>query len=189
MAQAETEFRARFSLLAANPSAVNEALAPYPETKTLRSYGADLIFTLPSMPVGLGGRYEKFFAQQSNSIGESAADWTRVSILINSRIVDEDYYLGPIATIGVSNQFRYTTTPTGSPSLEYKSDGNLSGTLAAEAGYKFSNWILGGELGYMYAPLGDLKDSSGQSVQNSGGGGVTTDLGGFYLSLSAGLTF
>jgi hypothetical protein len=192
MALAETEIRAGYSRLFANPAEVNDYVSPYPEVRALDTWTADAIFTLPSMPLGLGGRFEKFNQRESNATGETYAAWTRVSFLVNSRLIDEpSYYVGPIASIGVSNAFRLSLTPAASPaSVDYKATGNLSGSLAVETGYKYDYFLVGAELGYMYAPLGDLKDSAGVSVSIPGQrGGLKTDLSALYLNLNIGVHF
>lgn len=191
-AVAETEIRGGYSLLFAKPSQVNEIVAPYPEVRRLSTWTADAIFTLPSMPIGIGGRFEKFSHRESNATGESIASWTRVSFLVNSRLLDEPtYYVGPVATVGVSNAFRLSLTPAASPvSVEYKATENISGSIAAEAGWKFDYAVLGAELGYMYAPLGELKDSIGQRVPSPNGSkNLKTDLSAVYMNLNLGVRF
>lgn len=192
LALSETEIRAGYSRLLSKPEDVNDYVSPYPEVRTQQSWTADAIFTLPSMPLGLGGRFEKFNQRESNATGETYAAWTRVSLLVNSRLLDEQtYYVGPIATIGVSNAFRLSLTPAGSPaSVDYKATGNISGSLGVESGFKYQWFLIGGELGYMYAPLGDLKDSAGVDVTIPGQAGtLKTDLSAFYFNLSLGVRF
>lgn len=191
-ANASVEVRGSYRLTKPSTESLNQAVAPYPAIQTLAAWAADVLFYLPSMPVGLGGRYENYLAVDQNSTGQNETEWTRVSVLINSRLIDEiDYFVGPIGSIAVSNKFRARLTPRSSTlPVEYRANGNLSASVGAEAGYKLNWFNVSLETGYLYAPLGNLQDSFGQTLNTPGGGGpASVDLSGAYASVSIGAAF
>lgn len=179
-------------MLRPSPDSFNRATSPYPSLELLGGWTTDVLFYLPSMPVGLGGRYEAFSANEQNETGGKETNWSRVSVLVNSRLLDEpSYFLGPIASIAVSNNFRTLLTPaSASVPVEYKANGNFSASLGAEFGYKVGWLHTSLEAGYFYAPLGNLQDSLGQSLYVPvGNGPATVTLSGPYASVSVGVAF
>jgi hypothetical protein len=49
--------------------------------------------------------------------------------------------------------------------------------------------MVGAELGYMYAPLGDLKNSAGNSATTPAGATVSVDFSGLYGRALVGFCF
>ena len=188
-AHAILEVKGTYSILNSTPNDINQMTTGMPSMTQLTGFGADVIAILPAMPIGIGARYEKLTASGSNSVGSFDSTWTRVSVLVNKRLFDTGLYLGPLITIGISNDFQYSTT-INNVTTTYKSSGNISASVGFEAGAKLSVFRLGAEAGYMYATLGDLNNSAtGALVTRSDGSSVKTDLSGPYLRATAGFGF
>lgn len=187
------EVKGGYSYLEASPSDLNQVFTDgndRPGIETLEILNADVMASLPAMPVGLGVRYETIKSADSNSSGGIETDWKRVSVLINKRIVDTGFYFGPIATVSVSNDFKVTTTDANGNKAEYKADRNFSASAGFEAGAKFMLVQLGGEVGYLHAPLGDLRNTAtGVSVQTDEGSLAETDMSGLYIRGTVGFGF
>lgn len=160
----------------------------FPKLETLSAVSADAIAFFPALSLGLGARYEKFTGSKSSDGQESKAAWERVSVLASYRAFDEGFYFGPIASLGVSNEFKYTTSANGSDS-DYKAKGNLSASGGLEAGAKLSILRIGLEAGYLYAMLGEIKDSLGNSILKQDGLPAQADLSGPYAKVLVGLGF
>jgi hypothetical protein len=188
-AHAILEVKASYSVLNSTPNDINQITTGMPSMTELAGFGGEVMAMLPAMPIGIGARYERLTANGSNSVGSFDSTWTRVSVVVNRRLFDTGFYLGPILTLGVSNDFKYSTT-INNVTTDYKSTGNISATVGIEAGLKLSVFRLGAEAGYMYATLGDLNNNAtGTLVTRPDGSSVKTDLSGPYLRATAGFGF
>jgi hypothetical protein len=189
-AQALIELKGGYSFLNTNPVDIN-GLNPstVPKLGTMNSVSIDAMATLPAMAVGLGVRYETISAKDTSTSGSFKADWTRVSIIVDKRLIDTGVYAGPVATIGVSNDFKYATTINGTRT-DYHSSGNVSASGGFELGARLSIFRFGGEAGYMYAPLGQLKNqTAGGTAMKADGSAAQVNLSGPYFRLLFGLGF
>lgn len=187
-ASALIELKAGYSVINTSPSTLNDYIAPAPKVEALQSLSADVMASLPLLPVGLGVRYETIGSSSSTSGIESKVEWQRMSILANKRFVDTGIYIGPIATVSVANEFKYKRT-TGGVTTEYKAGDNMTASLGLEAGLKLLLLRIGAEVGYLYAPLGELKDSAGVVAADSSGTAVKPDLSGAYYRAVIGFGF
>jgi hypothetical protein len=180
-ANAFLELRGSYGLYQANPSQINSSFT-YPKLDQMTGYSADAILSLIGMPFGVGVRYEDFEKKASNAAGGYDATYKRVSLLVNKRFIDTIGYIGLLGTVGVSNDFKYAINggATG------KATG-ISGSAGLEAGVKLGVLLVGAELGYMYAPLSNLK--SGGSDLLVGGHTVKVDLSGAYARGTVGFAF
>ena len=188
-AAALIDLRAGYTMLNASPSALNTSLGTLPHLSKMQGLNADLIVSLPLMPVGLGLRGEFLADKQSNTVGDYTATMTRVSLLVNSRIIDTLMFFGPIASIGLTNEFKMDTAVTGGSSQSYKSTGGFNGSIGLEGGAKLIGLELGGELGYLYAPFKDFKDAAGATLNDSSGTAVAGDMSGVYFRVMVGFGF
>ena len=189
-AQALIELRGGYSYLNTNPKDINNSSTGLPELRVMNSVSADALASVVGMPLSLGVRYETFTAKPvATTTGQVESTWTRVSVLAGKRLMDQAYWIGPLATVGVSNDFKYKTT-VGSTVTNYRTSGNISASLGLEAGVRLSILRVGLEAGYMYAPLGDLKNSStGLNATQSDGTAVKADLSGPYARALVGFAF
>ncbi len=186
-AQALIELKGGYSLHTVAPSELNDTFAAYPKIDGLESISADVTTTVPLIPFGLGIRYETIKKTVTSGANSSKVDWTRTSVLMNKRWIDTLFYIGPIATISVTNDFKYTTD--NGTDLTYKTANPITGTVGFEAGAKLMVLRLGGEVGYMYAPMGEIKNSSGTTVVGANGSAINVDMSGVYYRATIGFGF
>ncbi len=187
-ANALIELKAGYSQFTSAPTGLNDQFPLSPKIEQLQGLSVDVMANVPLMPVGLGVRYEMLKRNESNGTNTAQVDWKRTSILINKRFIDTLVYLGPIATISVASDFKYQTTVAGVNS-DYKTESAFNATAGVEAGFKLMLIRLGAEVGYLYAPMGELKTSAGVPATNGAGGKVTFDMSGPYARVTAGLGF
>ena len=189
-AQAMFELKLGYAVLNSNPSALNSAVGSGPSIGSQQAIVVDALVMPPKFPLGLGVRYESFTQNPgdgSTVAGGAKSTLTRVSVIINKRLVDTGFYFGPIATIGVSNALTYALTKSNVTANDTAS-GSVTASAGLEAGAKVSLIRLGGEVGYLYAPLGNLKSSSGADVQNNGSS-IAVDYSGAYARATLGFGF
>ena len=187
-AQALIELKGGYSIHQTSPGGLNDAFPANPKIDQMQSFSVDVMGNVPLMPVGLGLRHEILKRTETSGAFESAIDWSRTSILVNKRFIDTLIYLGPIATVGVASDFKYKSTAAG-VTTDYKTDSQLTATVGVEAGLKFLLLRVGAEIGYLYAPMGELKSSAGVPMTNADGSKVTFDLSGTYVRVLAGFGF
>jgi hypothetical protein len=140
----------------------------------------DGIISLPLVPVGFGLRWEDMGASVGAGAVNFEAKMTRVSALVNYRLIDTIVHLGLIASIGVSHTASATVGSTA-----YTSSPGLAGTysIGLEGNLSLLGLIVGAEAGYMAANLGTMKDSGGTSI------GRDIDLSGPYTKILVGFGF
>ena len=141
----------------------------------MHGFNGDAILSIPLLPIGLGVRYEDLERSASNSTASFDAKLKRVSIIVNKRFIDTITYLGLIGTVGVDNDFRFHMVQ-GGQTIDAKATG-LSGSLGLEGGVKLGFFLIGAEVGYLYAPLSNLS-SNGQDYHTSGGSAISAKLDG-----------
>lgn len=187
------ELRGAVSLLNANPSELHgfmsESFSTSPKLSRLQGVSFDAIATFQTMPVGVGARLETFKGNDSGVGTETEIDWKRVSILLNKRFVDRSVYLGPIITVGISNDLKFRTGSVGS-TQEFRAKDPFSASIGVEAGLSLFFLKLGGEVGYLHAPLGNLKNAETLVEPTlASGEKVKTDMSGTYARATVGLSF
>ncbi len=198
-ANAIFELRANVTYHSINPGSLNDYLAggdlgdeaDFEEINSMYTIGGDGIFTLPFVPIGVGARYEWIGIpdQESEDI-EFSFSTSRLSLLVNYRILDMFFFLGPIATLGLYH------------SLEFKVDGESGGidfdlevdsyratsySLGIEGGVSLGLFLVGAEVGYMHWSFEGLKD--GDSHLTNDDAFKEIDLSGLYGKLLVGLSF
>jgi hypothetical protein len=187
-AQALIELKGGYSMHQTSPGGLNDAFPSNPKIDQMQSFSVDIMGNVPLMPVGLGLRHEILKRTETSGAFESAIDWSRTSILVNNRFIDTLIYLGPIATVGVASDFKYKSKTSG-VTTDYKTESQITATVGVEGGLKFLLLRVGAEIGYLYAPMGELKTSAGVPVTDANGSKVTFDLSGTYVRILAGFGF
>lgn len=186
-AHALIELKGGYSLHNVTPTELNDAFVAYPKIETMESISADVTTSVPGIPFGLGVRYETIKKTVTSGANSSKIDWVRTSVLMNKRWIDTGFYVGPIATISVTNDFKYTTD--NGTDVTYKAANPITGTVGFEAGAKLIILRLGGEVGYMYAPMAEIKDPSGTAVVGASGSAINVDMSGVYYRATVGFGF
>lgn len=187
-AHAVIELKGGYSLHTSSPGGLNDQFSSNPKITQLQSISFDAMGNVPLLPVGIGVRHETLKRNETaNGLG-SEVNWSRTSIIVNKRFVDTLIYLGPIATFSVASDFKYTSR-NGSTTTKYKTDSALNATVGVEAGAKLSILRIGAEVGYHYAPMGELKTDAGVPVTNGNGEKVTFDMSGPYARVVVGFGF
>ncbi len=187
-AHALIEVKGGYSLHTSSPAGLNDQFSSFPKITQLQSISFDAMGNVPLLPVGVGVRHETLKRNETaNGLG-SEVNWSRTSILVNKRFIDTLIYLGPIATFSVASDFKYTSK-NGVTTTKYKTDSQLNATIGLEAGAKLTIMRIGAEIGYHYAPMGELKTDAGVPVTNGSGEKVTFDMSGPYARVVVGVGF
>lgn len=187
-ANALIEVKGGYTLHQTNPDGLNSAFSAAPKIDQMQSMSLDIMGNVPLLPVGLGVRHETLKRNETAGANGSEVNWSRTSILVNKRFIDTVVYLGPIATFSVASDFKYRSTIAG-VSTDYKTESQLNATIGAEAGVKLLLLRVGAEIGYHYAPMGELKTTAGVPVTNANGDKVTFDMSGTYARVVVGFGF
>ncbi|HRK06450.1 MAG TPA: hypothetical protein PLZ57_01670 [Pseudobdellovibrionaceae bacterium] len=166
-AYALVELKGGYSSHTVAPSSLDGAFTGVAKINQLQSLNADIMANVPLMPVGLGLRHEMLSFKGDQGGTSNKIDWKRTSVIVNKRFIDTGMYLGPIATFAMTNDFKYSIT-SGNVTTNYKAEAQLNGTLGVEAGIKLLLITLGAEVGYMHAPLGNLKTDAGVEYLSNG---------------------
>ena len=147
---------------------------------TFENFFADLYVNLPVLPFGVGLRHEWINQDKSSGGNKWDLEAKNISVIADWRILDNFVYLGPIVSIGYpSAQVDFET---GGVKFDDRiNSGKPSYSLGAEAGVKFSAFMVGAEAGYQSLELDDFKTGSGADVD--------VDLSGFYGKVLVGITF
>lgn len=180
-ANAFLELKVGYSLLNADPKTFNDHNVLTEPVKGLQGLTADLLLNAAIMPVNIGARYENWGFKKGTGVLASEVEYERISVILNKRFIDTVGYVGLVATVGLSNEFKDKIA-------NNKASSSLSGSIGLETGLKFGFIMAGIEGGYLVAPLGDLKTSTGTTV-TSGGSPVDVDMSGAYARAMVGFNF
>lgn len=174
--------------MAANASALFEARLGYgvntPQEKdisstaalsTMTGFNLDAIAELPMVPFGFGLRYESMGLDVNQGGATYNTDLTRLSLLLNYRIIDFFTYFGVIGTIGFANNATVKNVPL-LGNQDYTAD--LTYTVGVEGGLSFGLLMVGAELGYTMATYEG-------NVPNA----TSLKLDGIYAKALAGVSF
>ena len=118
--------------------------------------GADVIISLPLIPIVFGLRYENLTTDETFGAIQDEIDLNRIAILGGYRVIDTLLFVGVLGSFGIINDGEITRT-IGGVSNTSEIDMSTSLTLAVEGGVKLNDFILGLELGYM---IGEDKDNN-----------------------------
>ena len=178
------EIRGGVGMAAADPHSLedkaNAAAAGGLDAGDFQTFNADIFFDLPVIPIGVGVRQEWLNSDSSGPNGSKLdLKAQNLSLLVDWRIIDTLFYVGPIVGIGHPSAKIDYNTGTASISDKIKSD-ELSYSAGVEAGVKFSKFLIGAETGYQSVKL---KAPDNSSIK------AKVDLSGFYGKVMVGLTF
>lgn len=160
----------------------------FPKLDNVQSVAVDVMASVPMMPVGLGLRYETLKRTETGAVSSTSVDWRRTSIIINKRLLDDGLYFGPIGTIGFASDFQFRQAVAAS-AVDYKTEAVPTYTAGLEAGFQFLIFTLGAELGYMHAPLGELRFAQSGTPAELNGARVNVDMSGPYYRITGGVKF
>jgi hypothetical protein len=181
----------RYSMMELTPSSLEDLNAyngaSFPEFKKARGFGGDALVSLPSMPISLGVRYERYSGSEENGAGKFESSFERQSLLIVKRYIDSVLYGGLVLTVDFGNKFTYKKIQ--GVETNYKAKAKLTGSIGAELGIKVLFLTFGVEGGYLYAPLGNLKFANTEVDVMNGAKPVEIDLSGTYARAVVGLAF
>lgn len=153
-----------------------------PDQTSMAGFTGD-IFIIPTDLV-LGLRYENLSGKKESGSYSTEAKYTRTSAVIGYRIWNTGLYLGPLLTVGMANLTYKTQSAS---SAESKVDKTSFG-LGFEAGVHLVGLLVGAEVGFVSANLGNLK-SGGSDAKGANGEVMTADLSGTYARAVIGLSF
>lgn len=156
-----------------------------PANVPLVGISADLIISPPLTAYGFGIRYEKLNISGTLAAVEATAQIERIAALVNYRFIDTILKIGPVFTVGISNQTQFKVIESGTTKANYTSTTSDSASAGLEIGIKpliILPLILGVETGYQYLNIKNAIDSVGGSSKN-------IDLSGLYLKAYLGLSF
>ncbi len=174
-ADAMIDLRAHYGMHVVDPSTLNSVNTSVPAITKVGGIGADLIVSLPLVPIGFGLRYEKLTDKAGTSPLDYEFNLTRTSLIGNFRLIDTLIMLGAIGTVGLSHSNEYIV---GGVS---KSAGSVSSfTVGVEAGVKvpFLGLLAGAEAGYQKMSFSDW----------TGGYAGSTDFNGIYTKIFLGIS-
>lgn len=165
-AKALIEIRGTYGGLASNPDlkTIYPGNNELPELVPNYGFGADIIITPPLLNIGFGLRTESlgFNISKASLTYETTA--RRNAALINYRLIDTVFFLGPILSYGISH----------SSNIKW-SDGNTRGDLEPESvssysggielGIHFLSLLIGAEVGQEVYKWNRLKDKTNTTTE------------------------
>lgn len=171
------------------PSEYNNAYFKFqdgPEIYQQTYTGIDAIVMLPLIPLGFGLRYES--ASKSETKYNEKVDYTinRTAVLVNYRIIDKKFYVGPIVSYGLAQNlsFKLPLDPD-----EFKAGSSSSYSYGIEGGIKFGFVRVGAEAGVSSLVFSDLKDKDRLVPKKNGLDITQLNFGGTYYRLHLGVGF
>lgn len=142
--------------------------------------GGDVIVSLPLMNTGIGLRQENLSFTASNSDLEYSNSFSRTSVILNYRLWDTLFFVGPILTYGITHSGSLTVKAAGTEVAKY-SDGTFNSyTYGLEAGVKLLGFLVGVEAGNQVFRWDQANDTVG------GNGKKDINLDGTYTKLLIG---
>jgi len=143
------------------------------------NYNVDVFINLPALPIGVGLRQEWLNQDQSAGGAEWDLKAQNTSLLVDLRLIDTAFYVGPIVGAGYPSGDLDFKSGTSNISQDIDRD-QISYFLGAEAGLKLSNFIVGAEAGYQSLKF-EQKGANSLDAK--------IDLSGFYGKAMVGVTF
>lgn len=130
--------------------------------------GVDVLFIFPLAGIGIGARYENLGFKVDTAGLEYKTSTTRTALVLNYRLLNTLFFLGPIATYGLShsNNIKWSvnssslSVPNGTRA-DLTPQSSTSYTLGLELGLKLLNFIIGAEAGYEDFKWKKMSDATG----------------------------
>lgn len=185
-ASALVEVRLGYSLQ--HTSGVTDNDANVPNMKTPAGLNVDVLTNLFLLA---GIRYESLSEDKSTGLDTGyETTYTRTSLVAGYRFINTDeYFLGPIATIGLASKLNYTYNPLNGPTVGMSSGNNGSYSVGVEGGFQAFGYLVGAEIGYLSAKIGNLKSKDTGSEVLVGNQAISADMSGLYTRIMAGFSF
>lgn len=183
------EVRLTYGSTSGEPKDFNNAFYGFQDGPKIsgQSYmGVDAIAMLPMLPVGVGLRVENTSFSKTEFNEQIDFSIARTALLLNYRLINTGFYLGPIVSFGLSHNMDFKIPL--DPDI-YKAGKQSSNTIGLEAGVKLGLFRLGLEVGQMSFVFSDLKDISGVIPNKNGLNISELNFGGTYYKLQLGLGF
>ena len=149
----------------------------------LYGLGADVIVSLPLVPVGFGLRTEKLKLEVSKDGIEGEALLNRTAVLANYRLINTIVHLGSIISYGIDHSAGVRVAQGGSNVVDYSGGTLTSYTVGMELEVKpliVLPLIVGAEAGLIQTKWKDATDSVSGSKKD-------IDLSGNYIKFFLGL--
>lgn len=183
------DVRLNYGTTSGEPDDYNKAYFNFqdgPKIDSQTYLGLDAIAMLPAIPIGFGLRYE--VTGDEDTLLADKIDYAikRLALVVNYRIINTLFYVGPIATYGLSHDLKFAI-PTDPDVIKSKGDSSYS--IGAEAGVKFGILRFGAELGYMSLVFDELTDSTGVVPNKNGLNVKELDFSGTYFKAHLGVGF
>ncbi len=151
---------------------------------------ADLLISLPVLPFGFGLRYESL--QSKSAVSQLSSNmnfsYQRLAALVNYRIIDTLMYLGPIASLGISDSASYTHSQSGTDT-KLTAGSNSSYSIGLEGGLKLLTFTVGAEVGYAALTSTNLRTSSNTTATIGGSAIDNASIKGSYAKVMVGFGF
>lgn len=184
-AEAMFEARLTYSILTSSPdlaAVYTGAPTEAPAASPNYGLGLDAVFVIPGLGIGAGLRHENLGFKTNNGDLEYKSSATRTALLVNLRIINSLFFLGPIATYGLShsNNMKWTLSGT-TANLEPES--SSSSSIGLEAGVTWGGFLLGVEAGTETLKWNKMRDQN-EVVNN----GADLDMSGPYVKALLGFT-
>jgi hypothetical protein len=172
--QALIHLRLGTTSMASQASGYNQFLNDYclgcdSKAGLLRGLTGDLLVNLPLIPIGFGLRYDsledKIALGGTDNVVTQAANI--VSVLVNYRLWDTLFFVGPIMSYGVSHSGHMSLKQQGVE--QYRGTGKWSSySVGLEAGLKLGLFQVGAELGQSSISMTGIRNNQSQVWQSPG---------------------
>lgn len=149
-------------------------------TDDFENFNADIFFNIPAFPIGVGLRQEWLNLDESSNGDSLEVEVSNTSLLVDLRLIDTVFYVGPIVAIGIPTA-DIDFSDGGSHIKDSVDGSNPSYAAGVEAGVHLGSFIVGAEVGYQSIEL--------ESSDTAGGVSGKFDLSGTYGKVMLGLSF
>ena len=178
----------RGSYVLVSTSGVNDNDNNVPNMKTPAGLAADILGVFDNFVGGL--RYENITERKSTGMGTGyEAKYSRTALVGSYRFLNETYFLGPIATLGLTSNLDYTYNALGGSNVGLNAKNQSNYSIGVEGGFQALGYMVSAELGYLSAKIGDLKSKNTGADVISNGQPISADMSGVYTRITAGFTF
>ncbi len=153
------EIRAGYGILASKPDFSGFYNGSTPSLAPNAGFTFDAVATVPLVGIGGGLRLENMRVSTNSSTLDIDNQLSRTSLILNYRLIDTLFYLGPILTYGLSHTNTIKLKSGGADLHKISSDKVSSHSIGIEAGASLLGFLVGAEVGTMSMKYKDAKDS------------------------------
>jgi hypothetical protein len=183
-AHAIIEVRASYGVDTTSPADLNNNATAngVPTVGALTGFGIDAIVSPPLFPLGFGLRYESIGQTATVGANSAGVNYTRVSALIDYRVIDTLIFLGAIGSLGLTHTNSVNFNVNGN-SQNYTGGSTSSYSVGIEGGAKLLGFMAGAEVGYQSYVNTGLTNANGSALNGK------LDLSGSYAKVLIGFGF